>query len=274
MADFKSSLKNSLHAVHLYEPVHQIWSHRPNLRMMLWNFGYRTAGFGDHLPIPPAKLIHFTINSSEISWFLHSGAISFDCLSNALERNQYSLGKFHNVLDFGCGCGRVLRFWHGTKGVHKFGSDYNPELIHWAQSHLNRVADFQTNLLAPPLNYPDNFFDFVYSLSVFTHLPEDLQDAWMDELFRVLEPNGLLLITLHGRSRAHVLDQEQKARFLEGQMVVIHEEAAGANLCGSYHPVEYVKNRLARKFELVDFIESGARDSNQDIYLLRKPISK
>ena len=272
MAALKSTIKKSLRALHLYEPVHQIWSHRPDLRMLLWNSGYRIYGAGDHMPIPPAKLISFTNNSREISWFLHTGMISFNCLRNALEKNQYFLENFHNVLDFGCGCGRVLRFWHNIKGVHIFGSDYNPALINWDKSHLSRMANFQINFLAPPLNYPNNFFDLIYALSVFTHFPEDLQLAWMDELYRVLETNGLLLITLHGKSRMLELNQEQKARFLEGKMVVTHAESAGENLCGSYYPVEYVRNSLARKFELVDFIESGARDSNQDIYLLRKPI--
>jgi SAM-dependent methyltransferase len=274
MADLQSSLKTLLRALHLYQPARLAWSHRPDLRMALWNAGYRLAGTSDHLPLPPANLINLTVNSREVAWFLHSGMISFECLREVLVKNNYPLENFHHVLDFGCGCGRVLRYWRGVSGVHLAGSDYNPALINWDRSHLGRLADFQTNTLAPPLDYAENSFDLVYSLSVFTHFSEELQISWMDEMYRVLQPEGLLLVTLHGRSRIFELAQEQKARFLEGKVVVVSEESAGKNLCGAYDPPDYVLHHLARRFELVDFIEAGARDSNQDIYLLREPIFK
>jgi ubiquinone/menaquinone biosynthesis C-methylase UbiE len=60
-----------------------------------------------------------------------------------------------------------------------------------------RFAQFEVNGLAPPLAYEANHFDFIYALSVFTHLPESLQTAWMSELARVLKPGGYLLMTTH-----------------------------------------------------------------------------
>lgn len=271
MAGLKGKIKKFLCTTHLYEPVYWIWSRRPDGRLVLWNLGYRISGAGDHLPIPPVRLIDLTVNSREIAWFLHTGMISFNCLCNALEKNGYTLADFHRVLDFGCGCGRVLRYWRGINRGHLYGCDYNPDLVKWDQSHLNKLANFQTNALTPPLNYPDNYFDFVYALSVFTHFPEDLQTAWMDELYRIIGPDGLLYVTFHGESRLLELNQEQRASFLQGNVVVINERLAGANACGAYNPVEYVLNKLACRFEPIDFLESGARDSNQDIYLLHKP---
>jgi SAM-dependent methyltransferase len=271
MAVIKEFIKKSLHTLHLYEPVQQAWSHRPDLKTSIWNSGYRIYGTGDHIPIPPAYLIHYTVNSPEIAWFLHTGLISYKSLEDALKKNHYSLDSFHNVLDFGCGCGRVLRYWRHPDQVHVYGSDYNPALIRWDKAHLSRIASFGTNHLAPPLDYGADFFDFIYALSVFTHLPLDLQIAWMDDLYRVLQPGGVLLITLHGKWRILDLDEEKQKKFNQGEMVVIHEEDPGSNICGSYHPFEFVVKHLVGKFELVDFIESGARDSNQDIYILRKP---
>lgn len=273
MESRKASLKQTLLRLHLYAPVHFLWVHRPDLRTMVWNLGYRLAGSGDHYPIPPEKLIYLTINSREISWYLHSSQISFACLRNALEMNGYSPERFDRVLDFGCGCGRVLRFWSQYKTVKKYGSDYNPELIKWDQAHLKALAKFDVNGLAPPLTYPNDFFDFIYALSVFTHFPERLQTDWMSELCRVLKPCGLLLITLHGKSRLSDLNCEQRTRFLDGKMVVVCENSAGENLCGAYHPFEYVRNSLVPKLELLDYIEAGARDSNQDIYLFLKATS-
>ena len=44
-------------------------------------------------------------------------------------------------------------------------------------------------------------FDLVVALSVFTHMTEPLQVCWMRELRRVLQPRGLLLLTVLGDNR-------------------------------------------------------------------------
>ena len=56
-----------------------------------------------------------------------------------------------------------------------------------------------------------------------------------------------------------------------GQMVVLGDEGkAGTGACGTYHAFAYVKEKLAKGFEVVEFIERGV---GQDFYLLRKLIS-
>ena len=51
-----------------------------------------------------------------------------------------------------------------------------------------------------PLAMPADHFDFIYAISVFTHLREDYQDAWLEELARVARPDGIVLLTVHGPS--------------------------------------------------------------------------
>jgi SAM-dependent methyltransferase len=127
------------------------------------------------------------------------------------------------------------------------------------------------NELEPPLDYGASRFDFVYAVSVFTHLDEDLQRAWMDDLLRVLRPGGVLYLTLHGRGRLDELAREQKERFLAGEVVVVEPQRAGTNICSAYHPEPYVRNRLAKELEILDFAPGGAEDTRQDAYLFRKP---
>ncbi|MCL4507648.1 MAG: hypothetical protein M1140_16750 [Chloroflexi bacterium] len=86
----------------------------------------------------------------------------------------------------------------------------------------------------------------------------------------MLKPRGLLLITLHGESRLYQLEPEEQTQFLSGQMVVKQPAAAGSNFCGSYHPEQYVRSVLAKDYEVIDFIPEGARDADQDIYLMHK----
>ena len=134
-----------------------------------------------------------------------------------------------------------------------------------------RTADFSTNGLLPPLGYADDAFDLVYSLSVFTHLPEGMQLDWIKELRRVISPGGYLLITTHGESYMSVMLPEEKDRFCAGQLVTRSETHAGTNTCAAFHPPAYVRRTLANGFEVIDFVPEGAKGNpHQDVFLLRK----
>ena len=271
MVDLKRSAKQILMGLGLYEFAHHLWIKRPDWRSAWLNLGYRICGAPDGLPIPDTHLIDTVILSREIAWFLHSGRLCSDSIRYALLKNGYDLDDFETILDFGCGCGRVIRYWHQLSKRHRiYGTDINPELIAWDRKHLNQMADFQVNGLEPPLNYPDHFFDFIYAISVFTHLPESLQYAWMDELRRVLRPEGLLLLSVHGASRFFELTPTEQDQFSAGALVVKYGSTPGSNLCGAYHPEIYVRNCLARKYDVVDFVPGGIRDADQDVYLLRQ----
>jgi ubiquinone/menaquinone biosynthesis C-methylase UbiE len=75
--------------------------------------------------------------------------------------------------------------------------------------------------LAPPLPFPDQTFDLVFGISVFTHLRESWQFAWLRELARTLKPGGLAIMTimsegqaaLQGASR-EMVDQIAQSGFL------------------------------------------------------------
>jgi len=175
------------------------------------------------------------------------------------------------ILDFGCGCGRVTRFWSARNNARIFGTDYNQRLIEWCQRNLP-FAEFSANQLTPPLTYRDNQFDLIYAFSVFTHLTEDLQKLWMMELTRVLMPGGHLLLSTHGKSYLHRLTDEERLRFAAGDLVVKNNVSApGSNTCSAYHSAEFVLHRLAGDLQVVDFISEGARGNpHQDLYVLRK----
>jgi SAM-dependent methyltransferase len=271
METVKGNLKDILLATHLYNSARQIKNWNPDIRRRFRNIGYRIAGAEDGLPIPPAHLIYLVILSRDIAWFLKSGYISYRCIASALNKNGYDTGDFQNILDFGCGCGRVLRHWKKSSRQDLYGTDYNEQLILWSQKNLSALAEFKTNQSHPPLNYPDDKFNFIYSLSVFTHLSDSMQKEWMNELFRILKPNGLLYMTLHGASRLYQLNELERQKFQDGELVIKLEGQSGNNDCAAFHPAQYVRNVLANQFEVVDFIVSGQVDMDQDAYLLRKP---
>ncbi len=234
------------------------------------NAPLRRAGAPDGLPLPPDRLIQLVAGSADVAWFLEGGALAARSIRDVLAEAGAPIEEARALLDFGCGCGRVARDWAGlAAAVH--GCDLNPRLAGWCREHL-RFGTFTSNRLDPPLPYADGAFDLAYALSVFTHLPEDRQRAWMDELRRVIRPGGHLLITTHGDRYRGEMTADEAARYDAGAMVVRRSDEPGSNACGAYHPQAYVRERLAPPLEVVAFRPEGALGNPyQDLWLLRRP---
>jgi trans-aconitate methyltransferase len=125
------------------------------------------------LPIPPRKLIVLVAGNANITYFLHGGQLAAQSIRETLQRNNVPMESFHTMLDFGCGCGRVIRNWRSLDRTDIYGSDYNHELIAECGRNLH-FAHFESNDLAPPLRHESDKFDLIFALSVFTHLPGEL----------------------------------------------------------------------------------------------------
>jgi SAM-dependent methyltransferase len=236
----------------------------------------RLKGAPDGLPLPPARLMFLVQGTTNVREFLTDGRGTALGVLDMLQRNGIHVGESTNVLDFGCGCGRVIRHVHALTGARCHGSDYNPQLVDWCRRNL-RFAQFDVNGVSPPLAYANARFDVVYALSVFTHLPEDLQSPWMSELARVLKPGGHLLMTTHGESFLPYMSERDRQTFRAGRLVVRDQAAVGSNPFFAAHPPEYMKTHLPPDLALLDFAPETRRRGEppsrlcwQDGYLLVK----
>jgi SAM-dependent methyltransferase len=215
-------------------------------------------------PLPPRRLMVRVAGTGDADWFLRSGRAGFDAIAA-----HAPLAELQSVLDFGCGCGRVTRWWRNFDGTIA-GSDVSGAAVEWCRANLP-FARFERNALAPPLVFADESFDLVYALSVFTHLTAELQLAWRDELRRVLRPGGRLLLTTHGRSYVPRLTDAERVRFDHGELVVRWADVAGTNLCSAYHPEPYLRDTFADGFAFLELEAEGARGNpTQDLVLLRR----
>jgi SAM-dependent methyltransferase len=191
-----------------------------------------------------------------------------------LAKNERPIESMSSILDFGCGCGRVARWWADLDDSELHACDYNPELVGWCDRELPFLEAKQSGL-RPPLPYPAARFEFAYALSVFTHLSPDLERSWAEELRRILRPGGLLFVTVHGEPYIKKLPRSQRSRFLEGEPVVAQNALAGTNLCSAFHPARYVEEEMFPGFELVDSVrpqehpDRASPSLPQDAYLLR-----
>jgi SAM-dependent methyltransferase len=221
-------------------------------------------------PVPPPELIVQVAGTPNVEWFLSLGRDMFQAIVTMLREDDAPAEEMQRILEFGCGCGRVLRYWRGIAGPAIFGTDYNPRMIEWCRRNLP-FARTSLNDLLPPLPYADHMFDCIYATSVFTHLSAELQALWMRELGRILKPGGRLLITTHGKSYRARLNPSELADFDAGRLLVRYEETSGTNLCSAFHPETYVRKHLAAGYTVRDFVPAGGRQGlYQDMYLLRK----
>ena len=106
---------------------------------------------------------------------------------------EYSLPG-EKVLDFGCGNGRLFEVLKDKK-VDYLGIDNSKELIDLAKERCPE-AKFQI-VDSLNLNFPSNYFDKIYYLAVFHHIPsKKIRQQVLNEARRVLKPNSFLIITV------------------------------------------------------------------------------
>jgi SAM-dependent methyltransferase len=207
---------------------------------------------------------------ADAEFFLRSGRQHAQLIEELLRDVGTEISAVESLLDWGCGCGRVLRHWSRLTATGVAGCDIDERMVEWCAANLP-FADVRVTGLEPPLPYPDFSFGLVYAFSVFTHLSEHLQQAWIAESRRVLQPGGHLLFSTLGERYAWLdrLTQEERERFARGELVVLYEHSAGTSLCSAYHPPAYVQQTLAQGFDVVAFRPAGD-EGGHDIHLLRK----
>jgi SAM-dependent methyltransferase len=220
-------------------------------------------------PLPPDVLRLLVAGTDDPDWFVEAGARAASSLAALLGRNGVLIERCARVLDFGCGCGRVVRHLRHLP-VELHGCDSNPVGVEWCDGHLP-FGRFAVNALQSPLDYDTESFDLVYALSVFTHLPERLQAFWMGELRRVLKPGGVLVLSLHGDALRGRLTRAERTAYRAGRLVVRGGDLIGTNHCAAFHPPAFVRTVLASGFDVLEHAPEGATGNPpQDAWLLRK----
>lgn len=235
-------------------------------------------------PVPPLDLRKI-VAAPEPEIFLWTGYVDSQQIMRIFR--QYGGGENPSILDFGCGCGRMTRFLPGA-----FGCDINPDLVTWCQKNLSWV-NTRLNGMTPPLPYEDTSFDCIYSLSIFSHLPKKMSDIWLQDLYRILKPGGLLILTIHGATALKIIRESRVHQDLfqmssneadslihtfdnDGYIFrpypknVLEMAKAGDEYGNTFIHPGYVKSTWDnRSFRVESFLPGGLRGW-QDIVVLRK----
>jgi SAM-dependent methyltransferase len=136
--------------------------------------------------------------------YFRSGLVNWWMMDGYLREAGFDPVRGGDVLDFGVGCGRILQFFALYSPASRFvGADVDDQAVAWCEDHLD-FASAAVLPSEPPCEIPDARFDAIYSYSVFSHLPEDLHRAWLEELARISRPGAAVVVTVQGR---HVVEE-------------------------------------------------------------------
>jgi ubiquinone/menaquinone biosynthesis C-methylase UbiE len=229
--------------------------------------------YANALPLPPRHLQERVVGGY-FADFLSSANRTLSEFNGALKHVGKTLTDFERVLDLGVGCGRVIRRFHELyPNASLTGADIDAEAIAWLQQNYASLGKFVVLSHLPPSSLEGAHFDLVYVISVFTHLNEQMQFAWLGELSRVTKTGAYLLMTIQGRNHQQKHPADTQKAIAERGLYYIESAPETEGLPAFYkttiHTREYVEREWSRFFDILHFEEMGA-EGHQDLILCRK----
>ena len=151
------------------------------------------------LPGTPANDIQEFFTGSHGDQSLKEGFGYYKVIKDQYQKYNGDIARAHNILDFGCGWGRIIRFFiKDIQSSKIWGCDPEEEMIKICKEQ-NKYCNFECIKSYPPTSFHDNTFDLIYSYSVFSHLSEDLHLRILQEIKRILRPGGIYITTTRKR---------------------------------------------------------------------------
>jgi SAM-dependent methyltransferase len=211
---YEQELNRLLCNGHVAAPQHQNLFRSVSDDFWLWLHTEGVRGnprLRELLPRMPDERTQLQANGLSGDRALQDGLLVYRLFKTIFEGVAGDVGSCQAILDFGCGWGRVTRF---------FLRDIEPDRV-WGVDHYDKAIDVckQTNpwnnflqiAPFPPTSFATATFDLIFAYSVFSHLSESAQLAWVEEFGRLLRPGGVLIATTWDRELIVRCDEMRKA---------------------------------------------------------------
>lgn len=205
--------------------------------------------------------------------FIASGARDMERFLRAAFAAGLDLEQVTAAFELGTGGARMIRHLRGIDRMRLVGSDLLEENVEWCSANLPDI-EFYKNDLEPPLGFAqDEEFDFAFAFSVFTHIPLHLQRPWIEELSRILKPNGVAVVTITGPEMAEfMMSETEYAEFMERgdyTMGPDHPRVSASSKLIGYWDVFMTPDRVQELYGHSFEVASQSRN-RQSIVTLRK----
>jgi SAM-dependent methyltransferase len=151
--------------------------------------GIRLPGF------PPTHVQEGTVNAAGVNAIDEANGFYLDVRGHA-DSLGAPVNPLSRLLDFGCGWGRILRFFvRDIPDEQLVGADIRPAFVDYCVK-TGVPGNFSVIDVAGRLPYGDGEFTHIVSYSVFTHLPWETAEHRLAELARVAAPGCLFFLTV------------------------------------------------------------------------------
>jgi len=225
------------------------------------------------IPLPPAKLTQRAIWTDPRTFEKWGYALKRK-LDGALSVYLPGPHNAHRMLDWGCGVGRMARYL--VKEWAYTGIDIDREAIGWCAENI-RGSDFRPQSLEARTEFSADTFDAAIGISIFTHLREDEQFAWLKELSRIVKPSGVVAVSVNCATSLHnasnTVDVASVLRlkgFCDTGAEMSHRGVTSDDTYyrNIYHTHDYLRRNWTRDFEILDILP-GFVGNMQDMVFLR-----
>lgn len=163
-----------------------------------------------------------------------------DAVKQVVEWHFQSFDQVSSFLDFACGYGRFTRFLLQEMPAEQIWvSDIYAGAVQFQSEYLGVNGIVSTS---QPENYQiEKKFDCILANSFFSHMPERTFADWMQTLYSLLTPGGLLMFSVHDESLLppHVKMNEQG--------ILFSPASESRTLDGEEYGTTYVTEQFVRK---------------------------
>lgn len=208
------------------------------------------------------------------------GAVEFvEILGRALAESGRTWGSVEACLEIGCGYGRIVRELRGKLPASAIAvCDLLEEGARFTATEFGvRKLPVVEQLDASH----DGRFDFIYLLSVYTHLRLDLIEANLARIATLLRAGGTVVFTVHGRRSAEKAEIYDQYWLDKGRVLAALDRTGFFYERYPYYYADYgltwfeadaVKATVARAAPALEFVAYHpiAVDGHQDVFVYRK----
>lgn len=131
--------------------------------------------------------------------FFETGINDIDNIFRYTENLRLKI-KPGRALDFGCGVGRLSQAL-AMKFNEVYGVDIAPSMIESANyyNRFNKKCKYILNSNSDLSFFPENYFDFIYTIITLQHMKPVYSEKFIKEFMRILKPEGILIFQIPSR---------------------------------------------------------------------------